>query len=41
MSLRSFFNHRIRGIRSIELWAGGLTAALVVGVYLAKTGAGA
>lgn len=40
MSLRNFFNHRIRGVRAVELWAGGLTLALALGVYLAKNGAG-
>ncbi len=40
MSLRSFFERRVRGVRLIELWAGGLTLALALGVYLAKTTAG-
>ena len=40
MSLRSFFERRVRGVRVIELWAGGLTLVLALGVYLAKTGAG-
>jgi hypothetical protein len=40
MSLRGFFERRVRGVRVIELWAGGLTLALALGVYLAKTNAG-
>ena len=40
MSLRSFFERRVRGVRLIELWAGALTLVLALGVYLAKTGAG-
>jgi cell division protein FtsL len=40
MSLSGFFERRVRGVRVIELWAGGLTLVLALGVYLAKTGAG-
>lgn len=40
MSLKGFFERRVRGVRVIELWAGGLTLVLALGVYLAKTGAG-
>jgi hypothetical protein len=40
MSLKGFFERRVRGVRLIELWAGGLTLVLALGVYLAKTTAG-
>ena len=40
MSLKGFFERRVRGVRVVELWAGGLTLVLALGVYLAKTGAG-
>jgi hypothetical protein len=40
MSLKGFFERRVRGVRVVELWAGGLTLALALGVYLAKTNAG-
>lgn len=40
MSIRSFFERRVRGVRLIELWAGALTLVLALGVYLAKTTAG-
>lgn len=40
MSLGSIFTHRVRGVRLIEVWAVGLLAVLVFGVYMTKTFAG-
>jgi hypothetical protein len=40
MSIGAIFTHRVRGVRLIEVWAIGLLAVLVFGVYLSKTLAG-
>ena len=40
MRLSSIFTRRVRGIRVVNLWGGGLLLVLVVGLYLVKTFAG-
>lgn len=40
MSIGAIFSHRVRGVRLVEVWAIGLLAVLVFGVYLTKTFAG-
>lgn len=40
MSISAIFTHRVRGVRLIEVWAFGVLAALVFGVYMTKTFAG-
>jgi hypothetical protein len=40
MSIGAIFSRRVRGVRLIEVWAIGLLAVLVFGVYLTKTFAG-
>lgn len=40
MSIGAIFTHRVRGVRLIEVWAVGLLAALVFGLYMTKTFAG-
>lgn len=40
MSIGGIFTRRVRGVRLIEVWAIGLLAVLVFGVYLTKTFAG-
>ena len=40
MSIGAIFTHRVRGVRLIEVWAFGVLAALVFGVYMTKTFAG-
>ena len=40
MSIAGIFTRRVRGIRLVEVWAIGLLAVLVFGVYLTKTFAG-
>lgn len=40
MSIGAIFSHRVRGVRLVEVWAFGLLAALVFGVYMTKTFAG-
>ena len=40
MRLSSIFTRRVRGVRVVNLWGGGLLLVLVVGLYLLKTFAG-
>jgi hypothetical protein len=40
MSIAGVFTRRVRGVRLVEVWAIGLLAVLVFGVYLTKTFAG-
>jgi hypothetical protein len=40
MSMGAIFTRRVRGVRLIEVWAVGLLAVLVFGLYLSKTLAG-
>lgn len=37
MSIAGIFTRRVRGVRLVEVWAIGLLAVLVFGVYLTKT----
>ena len=40
MSTSNFFTRRVRGVRVINLWFGGLLLVLMLGLYLVKTFAG-
>ncbi len=37
MSLGAIFSRRVRGVRVINLWGGGLLLVLVIGLYLLKS----